>query len=316
MPTKTISILALIAGLVLLAGCEVEEEPLTYTFVSMWGEQGSEPGAFHEPIGIAISGDEVFVSDAQNSRIQVFDREGGFLREFGGDGDENGLNRPMHVDIHEDVLYVSDFARDRVNLFSLEGELLGEVGASGLGEGEFDSPGAVAVDADGRLHVVDFYGHRVQRLDRDGSLLEQWGTAGEPGMEEGLFMYPTDVTLLPDGGFIVGDAYNHRVQAFDGDGNLRWVVPADGPEEGSGEGRFNVATAVTVGPAGEIFVVDFYNHRLQQFDADGTFVQAFGEGGSGEGQFERPTAAAFDDEGYLYVVDHGNNRIQKFAPQQ
>ena len=50
---------------------------------------------FEQPIGIAIAGNEVFVSDAGNNRIQVFDRDGRFLRLFGSEGEGPGeLARP------------------------------------------------------------------------------------------------------------------------------------------------------------------------------------------------------------------------------
>ena len=44
-----------------------------YEFVAVWGEEGDDPGQFNDPIGIAVTNSEVFVSDARNSRIQVFD---------------------------------------------------------------------------------------------------------------------------------------------------------------------------------------------------------------------------------------------------
>ncbi len=43
-----------------------------YRFVASWGQPGSAPGQFHDPTGIAIQGNEVFVADARNGRIQVF----------------------------------------------------------------------------------------------------------------------------------------------------------------------------------------------------------------------------------------------------
>ncbi len=301
-------------ALSLVVGCTPEDAPVTYEVTTVWGEHGSEPGQFDEPIGIAIAGDEVFVSDAQNNRIQVFDSDGHVLRTIGTAVGAAGLGRPMHLAIHDETLYVPDFLADRIYVFSLDGQLLREIGSSGLEEGAFDAPGSVAIDAEGQLYVTEFYGHRVQLLGADGTFARQWGTPGEPGMEPGTFMYPTDVVALPDGGFAVGDAYSHRLQVFDAEGTPRWMQPAGDPAEGSDEGQFNVATSVTVGPDSQLFVVDFYNHRIQQFDPDGTFVQAFGVEGTAPGQFERPTGATFDDAGNLYVVDHGNNRVQKFAP--
>ncbi len=57
-----------------------------YQFVMAWGSKGTGPGQFNDPTGIAIAGGEVFVSDARNGRIQVFDFDGNFKRMFGQPG--------------------------------------------------------------------------------------------------------------------------------------------------------------------------------------------------------------------------------------
>src|SRR5688572_904219 len=58
----------------------VQAEP---RFVAQWGQQGSEPGQFHFPIGIAISPtDEIYVTDHYNNRVQKFDTSGKLLAFF------------------------------------------------------------------------------------------------------------------------------------------------------------------------------------------------------------------------------------------
>ena len=49
-----------------------------YNLIKTWGEKGSANGQFNEPTGIVASEKYVFVSDARNSRIQVFDFDGHF----------------------------------------------------------------------------------------------------------------------------------------------------------------------------------------------------------------------------------------------
>ncbi|WP_228856450.1 6-bladed beta-propeller [Desulfomarina profundi] len=95
---------------------------MTYNFVRSWGQQGSAQGQFNNPIGIAIAGREIFISDTGNNRIQVFDLDGKFLRMFGGQGNGPGeLDRPMHLDIHAGKLYVAEYLNDRIQVFSLDG---------------------------------------------------------------------------------------------------------------------------------------------------------------------------------------------------
>lgn len=312
-------VVALVAGLV--AGCQSDESPSTnasgptYQFVEVWGGTGSEPGQFRKPIGIEVMGEEIVVSEAGNRRLQVLDREGTALRQVGPaltSGDS--LRRPMHIAGADSSLYVPDYNTDRVHVLSIDGDRQRTIDGSTL-DVPFDAPGGVAVDADGRLYVADFYNHRVVRLREDGALDRQWGVTDSTGGADDRLTYPTDVAAPPDGRFVVADAYNHRVKRYAADGAPAWIRPEDRNWEGSAEGQFNVATAVATGPEGRIYVADFYNHRIQIFSAEGEFLTAFGEQGDGEGQFERPVDVAVGDDGTLYVVDFGNDRIQVFAPK-
>jgi DNA-binding beta-propeller fold protein YncE len=47
-----------------------------------WGSSGSGEGQFNELTGIAASDDRIFVADARNDRVQVFDLDGGFVRQW------------------------------------------------------------------------------------------------------------------------------------------------------------------------------------------------------------------------------------------
>jgi sugar lactone lactonase YvrE len=59
----------------------VKFDPVTESFAE-WGTRGAEPGQFLEPTGIDLRGGEVFVADFGNNRVQVFDLEGKFLRQW------------------------------------------------------------------------------------------------------------------------------------------------------------------------------------------------------------------------------------------
>jgi DNA-binding beta-propeller fold protein YncE len=65
--------------------------------------------------------------------------------------------------------------------------------------------------------------------------------------------------------------------------------------------------------SGNVYVADTCNNRIQEFTADGKFLNVFGSKGSGEGQFLWPYDLEIDAEGNIYVADAGNSRIQKFT---
>lgn len=301
---------------ILSMGCRTSEHrPTGYAFVQSWGTRGESPGAFREPVGVLVAGQEVFVSDAGNNRIQVFSRDGDFLREFGSEGDGPGeLARPMHLGLRGETLFVPEYLNDRIQLFTLDGEAVSSIGSPGAGPGEFDAPTSATIDSLGRIWVADFYNQRVQVLGPDGQPIRQFGKTGEDGPDAGQFTYPTTVSVFPDGGFVVADAYNHRIQAFSADGTFSWMLPDDINWADTERGHFNVATSVQVGPTADIVVADFYNHRIQVISREGKFLFSFGSKGSDAGKFDRPVDIAFDDEGHLYVVDFGNDRIQRFRP--
>ncbi|MEX0827524.1 MAG: NHL repeat-containing protein, partial [Haliea sp.] len=251
-----------------------------YVFVKTWGEKGTGPGQFHDPTGLAIASDEIFVADARNARIQVFDFGGNFKRQFGSKGKGPGqLGRPMNLTVYGGELYVADYWNDRIQVFALDGTPKRAIGSKGSGPGQFNAPGGIAVASKrstfaekGDLFVADFYNQRVQHLRANGQFVIQWGITGKVGIWAGEFNYPTDVALGRDGILFVADGYNDRVQAFNVSGPLvrKWGGPFAMNVFGPFNGWFATITSIVVGPKGNIFTADFYNHRVQKFASDGT----------------------------------------------
>jgi len=83
---------------------------------------------------------------------------------------------------------------------------------------------------------------------------------------------------------------------------------------GSDPGLLNEPAGLTVDAAGNVYVADTANHRIQKFDPDGKFLSQVGGNGSGEGQFQEPWGVAVDAQGNVWVADSFNHRIQKFDP--
>jgi len=81
----------------------------------------------------------------------------------------------------------------------------------------------------------------------------------------------------------------------------------DSPDEHT---AFYMPAAVAVDKAGNIYVLDSGNNRLQKFSADGKFLASFGRFGQGPGEFIYPSWLAIDSSENLYVSDPHNQRLE------
>lgn len=139
-------------------------------FVLQWGGHGEEPGQFIRPQNLAIDAqDQLWVADACNHRIQVFDVSGAepkLVDVWGEQGAAPGqLCYPYDLAVDgEGHVYVCEFGNHRVQKFTADGVSVGCWGAQGRREGELHNPWALVLDSRGRVHVLDTYNHRVQRV--------------------------------------------------------------------------------------------------------------------------------------------------------
>ena len=74
-----------------------------------------------------------------------------------------------------------------------------------------------------------------------------------------------------------------------------------------------VPYGVAVDSAGNAYVADTYNYRIQKFDGEGNLLTTWGSFGAGPGTFNEAERVAVDGVGHVYVADTVNHRIQKFA---
>jgi sugar lactone lactonase YvrE len=139
-------------------------------FLFQWGGHGTEPGQFVRPQNLAVDDqDQIWVADACNHRIQVFNATGDqaqLVRIWGQQGTQIGqLSYPYDLVLDgRGHIYIAEFGNHRVQKFTLDGQSLGCWGKHGRREGELHQPWALAQDSEGRIHVLDTYNHRVQRI--------------------------------------------------------------------------------------------------------------------------------------------------------
>jgi sugar lactone lactonase YvrE len=77
---------------------------------------------------------------------------------------------------------------------------------------------------------------------------------------------------------------------------------------------FFMPSAIAIDGAGNLFVLDTGNHRVQKFGPDAKYLATFGRQGQGPGEFQYPAWLAIDAKGFIYVTDPFNQRIQVLTP--
>ena len=238
-------------------------------------------GHFNLPYGVAVNGlGELYVADTHNHRIQWFTPDGKLKKIWGSKGKAPGqfdTPRGLTVDVFGNV-WVADHTNHRIQKFSYDGKLLGVFGANGgdgtpgSGPGEFFEPRGVSSDAEGNIYVAEMVNHRVQVLRNDGSYLSMWGKGGTGGLDQvgsayGEFRLPYQTTIDGHGLVWVTDTDNERVQVFTREGQFVRAFGANNADgsAGSAVGEFQKPYGAATDCAGNVYVTEQENHRVQVF---------------------------------------------------
>jgi DNA-binding beta-propeller fold protein YncE len=164
-------------------------------WLKSWGEPGNDPGQFNVPHSIAVdAANHVYVADRGNRRIQVFDGEGTFLRQFTIDVPADPGARPAIGNKPtstagtmapgspwaicitpgpKQVMYVSDAFPGRIYKLTLDGQVLGMLGESGKKLKQFGWIHEMACPSENEIYVAELLNWRIQKLILKGSASEE-----------------------------------------------------------------------------------------------------------------------------------------------
>ncbi|HJX39083.1 MAG TPA: PQQ-binding-like beta-propeller repeat protein, partial [Anaerolineae bacterium] len=167
--------------------------------------------------------------------------------------------------------------------------------------GQFSSPRGLALDEQGNLYVADTGNQRIQVFDPRGVYLMS--------IADSRFEGPRYVEVDDLGRIYVSDA-SDRVHLFDARGE---PLQSFG-QPGSLPSQFSQIADLVVDAAGELYVVDSGNARVQKFSLLRGLLFAFGDTGGETELLSRPQGIAVDAVGNVYVGDAGSGRILKYVP--
>ena len=246
-------------------------------------------------------------------------------------------------------------------------EPLSSFGSEGMGAGQFGEFGQLTIAADGTVYVGDFGNNRVDMFSPQGAFLFAFGEKVSPaggavcnttsgcvrGSDSGAagsMGEPEGVALGPEGNLFVADTDNNRVDVFTSQGSFLYAfgkavnagdhsdvcTAASGCEAGqesSLAGGMKTPRGLGFDGAGNLYVADESNNRIDVFSAGGGFRYAFGEAvnagdhsdvctalsgceagtaGGSAGAMNRPDDVQALAGGQLAVSDRMNNRVDVF----
>ena len=183
-------------------------------FTKAWGINGSDPGEFNSPQGIAVSENFVFVSDNKLNKIQKFDLDGNFVLQWGTTGKSNGeFKSPRGLFIDNDSLFVADTGNNRVQKFTFDGEYVSGFGKQGIDDSSFRSPVDLAVDSTGNIFVADDRLKKIVKYSPDYELLKTFD-----GRYGGFPIAASGVDIDKNGNLYTIDSANYRIVHIDSEG--------------------------------------------------------------------------------------------------
>ena len=139
-----------------------------------FGTRGIGPKELNWPRGIAVAGDQVFVCDQNNHRVQVLTTER-LVKQIGSKGTGNGhFNGPEDIAVdNEQMVYVTDYSNHRVQVLTMGGRFIRSIGKKGSGQGDLSRPHGVCVTS--FVYVADFDNNRVSVFTKDGQFVTSFG---------------------------------------------------------------------------------------------------------------------------------------------
>jgi sugar lactone lactonase YvrE len=264
-----------------------------------FGDNGPAVGAHFEwGQGLAFApGGDLFVADAQSSRVRRIDLRRTTITTAAGTGD------------------------------------LGSAGDGGAAtSAQLGFPRGLAVDALGNLFIADFSLHRVRRVDgRSGVITTVAGTgvagfSGDNGLATAAQLYrPQGLALDEKGNLFISDMSNERIRRVDGVTGVIRTIAGTGRSGFSGDNgpalsaRLHWPDGVAVDKAGNVYVADQFNYRVRKIDTvTGIITTVAGNGTISPGAnglatavgLSHPSTVGFDQEGNLLIVDgHHISRV-------
>ncbi|MFN0078361.1 MAG: peptidyl-alpha-hydroxyglycine alpha-amidating lyase family protein [Prosthecobacter sp.] len=231
--------------------------------LSTWGEN-----RFIMPHGLTVDHEgNLWLTDVGLHQVFKCTPAGKVLLTLGEAGvpsaDHAHFNLPTDVAVLRDgSFYVSDgYKNTRVIKFSADGKFEFEWGTKGKGNGEFNLPHGIALDAQGRVIVCDRENERLQLFDARGAFISAW-KGPQIGKPYGVATAPDGHVFIIDGGSpSLKPELRGKAVELDASG----IVIDTFGSFGAAPGQFQLGHDIAIGPDGAAYVAEGTGARVQKF---------------------------------------------------
>ena len=158
-------------------------------------------------------------------------------------------------------------------------------------------PNRVAVDKDGNILVSEYSSDSLFKFSREGKFVK---VVGRKGTQPGEFNDPSFMKIINDKLYVC-DRGNNRFQVL----NTKLECVNSFGCHGNGNAEFNHPNDISQDRAGNLYVSDTDNNRVQVFDCNGQFLFAFSEKGASQ-RLSRPFGICVHSN-LVYVCDRGSD---------
>ena len=262
----------------------------------------------------------------------------------GGPATDAPIGRPTAVALDsKGNLYIANEQIPRVRMVTPEGIITTVAGTDSTEVQDGDRPATetnlsnaygIATDLDDNLYVLSRGHSKIFKIGADGIAQHIAGT-GESGFSgdggpalKAQFNFPNHLVADATGNLFIADTANHRVRKISTQGVIT-TVAGTGKSGFSGDGgpateaELGAPAAIAIDADGNLYIAEFFNHRIRKITTDGTITTIAGTGTPGyngdgqpaiESQIGEPTGVAVDRSGYVYISDQVNMRVRVVTP--
>ena len=251
------------------------------------------------------------------------------------------LNYPtgVAVDISGNV-YIADKENHKIRMVSSAGIITTFAGTGAQGNSGDDGaaisatlywPKGVTLDISGNVYIADTYNRKIRMVNKNGIIttIAGSGTQGDSGDGDAAISAqlggPSGVSVDISGNVYIADYYSNKIRKVNTAGIITTIagtgIAGDGGDGGAAvSANLNSPYGVSVDISGNVYIADYWNHKIRMVNSAGMITTLAGTGVQGDGgddaraatstQLNDPFGVSVDISGNVYIADLGNHKIR------